>query len=53
VQNHDAVMGCLREAVFSFETAIRAYSVQDAYIYGFATQDKTLVFETGDSAGPR
>ena len=31
LRNHNAVMGCLREAGFSFETAIHAYSVQDAY----------------------
>jgi AcrR family transcriptional regulator len=51
LRNHNAVMGCLREAGFSFETAIHAYSVQDAYIYGFALQEKTLGFETPDSAG--
>jgi Tetracyclin repressor-like, C-terminal domain len=45
------MMGCLREAGFSFQTAIHAYSVQDAYIYGFALQEKTLGFETPDSAG--
>jgi hypothetical protein len=33
------------------ETAIHAYSVQDAYIYGFALQEKTLGFETPQSAG--
>ena len=46
LRNHNAVMGCLREAGFSFEEAIHAYSVQDAYIYGFALQEKTLGFET-------
>ena len=46
LRNHNAVMGCLREAGFSFEAAIHAYSVQDAYIYGFALQEKTLGFET-------
>ncbi len=49
--NHNAVMGCLREAGFSFEAAIHAYSVQDAYIYGFALQEKTLGFETPRDAG--
>jgi hypothetical protein len=38
LRNHNAVMGCLREAGFSFEMAVDAYSVQDAYIYGFALQ---------------
>jgi AcrR family transcriptional regulator len=49
--NHNAVMGCLREAGFSFQTAIHAYSVQDAYIYGFALQEKTLGFQTPGDAG--
>jgi AcrR family transcriptional regulator len=51
LRNHNAVMGCLREAGFSFETAIHAYSVQDAYIYGFALQEQDLGFETPESAG--
>ena len=51
LRNHNAVMGCLREAGFSFETAIHSYSVQDAYIYGFALQEQTLAFETPDDAG--
>ncbi len=51
LRNHDAVMGCLRKAGFSFEMAIHAYSVQDAYIYGFALQERDTAFETPDSAG--
>ena len=51
LRNHNAVMGCLRKAGFPFEMAIHAYSVQDAYIYGFALQEKDLAFETPDSAG--
>jgi AcrR family transcriptional regulator len=51
LRNHNAVMGCLRKAGFSFKTAIHAYSVQDAYIYGFALQDRDLGLETPDSAG--
>jgi hypothetical protein len=43
---HDAVLGCLREGGFSIEMAIQAYSVQDAYIYGFALQEKSLPFDT-------
>jgi AcrR family transcriptional regulator len=39
---HNAVLGCLRGAGFSVENAVHAYSVQDAYIYGFALQEKTL-----------
>jgi AcrR family transcriptional regulator len=51
LRNHNAVMGCLREAGFSFQTAIHAYSLQDAYIYGFALQEQTLALETPASAG--
>jgi len=51
LRNHNAVMGCLREAGFSFKLAIHAYSVQDAYIYGFAMQERDLGFETQHSAG--
>ena len=48
LRNHDAVMGCLREAGFSFRVAVHASSVLDAYIYGFALQEKNLPFETPD-----
>ncbi len=51
LRNHNAVMGCLREAGFSFVAAIHAYSVQDAYIYGFALQEQTLGFDTPGDAG--
>jgi AcrR family transcriptional regulator len=51
LRNHDAVMGCLRKAGFPFEQAIHAYSVQDAYIYGFALQERDLALDTPDSAG--
>ena len=43
---HDAVLGCLRKAGFSIEMAVQAYSVQDAYIYGFALQERTVEFGT-------
>lgn len=39
---HDAVLGCLLRAGFSAEIAVQAYSVQDAYIYGFALQERAL-----------
>src|ERR1700691_1424077 len=51
LRNHNAVMGCLRKAGFSFKMAIHAYSVQDAYIYGFALQERDTRFETPASAG--
>jgi AcrR family transcriptional regulator len=43
---HDAVLGCLRGAGFSLEETVQAMSVQDAYIYGFALQEKDVPFET-------
>ena len=45
---HDAVLGCLRRAGFSIPMSVQAYSVQDAYIYGFALQEKTLPTGTRD-----
>jgi AcrR family transcriptional regulator len=39
---HNAVLGCLRAAGFSFEMTVHAYSVQDAYIYGFALQESDM-----------
>ena len=45
---HEAALGCLRQAGFSIAAAIHAYSVQDAYIYGFALQERTLALETRD-----
>lgn len=50
-RHHNAVMGCLREAGFSFAMAVHAYSVQDAYIYGFALQEQTMPFETPEESG--
>jgi AcrR family transcriptional regulator len=45
---HDAVLGCLRGAGFSLEMTVHAYSVQDAYIYGFALQETDMTPETSD-----
>lgn len=42
---HDAVLGCLRAAGFSVEMTVHAYSVQDAYIYGFALQERDMSSE--------
>ena len=43
---HDAVLGCLLGAGFSDAMAVHAYSVQDAYIYGFALQQTDLSSQT-------
>ena len=47
---HNAVLGCLREAGFSIAETVQAYSVQDAYIYGFALQEKALPFEDAEES---
>jgi AcrR family transcriptional regulator len=46
----EAILRCLREAGFSVEMTIQAYSVQDAYVYGFALQEKSLPFETAEES---
>ena len=43
---HEAALVCLLSAGFSVEAAIHAYSVQDAYIYGYALQERTLALDT-------
>ena len=50
LQLHNAVVACLRNAGFSIPDAVHAYSVQDAYIYGFALQEKNLPFKTREEA---
>ena len=45
---HNAVLGCLRAAGFSLEMTVHAYSVQDAYIYGFALQEQDMTPESAD-----
>jgi AcrR family transcriptional regulator len=42
LRHHDAVIGCLRRAGFSLELTAHAYSALDAYIYGFAQQERSL-----------
>jgi AcrR family transcriptional regulator len=51
LRHHNAVMACLREAGFSFRTAVHAYSALDSYIYGFALQEKTLPLDTPQQSG--
>jgi AcrR family transcriptional regulator len=45
---HDACLGCLRAAGFSLEMTVHAYSVQDAYIYGFVLQEADMSPQTAD-----
>ena len=48
LRTHNAVLGCLRAAGFSLEATVHAYSVQDAYIYGFALQEADMSPETSE-----
>lgn len=48
LRHHDAVIGKLRSAGFSVAMAAHAYSLLDAYIYGFALTNVALPFESSD-----
>jgi hypothetical protein len=48
LRHHDAVLGCLRQAGFPIALAAHAYALLDSYIYGFALQEASLPFDTGD-----
>jgi AcrR family transcriptional regulator len=51
LRHHDAVIGCLRAAGFDMAMAAHAYSLLDAYLYGFALTKMNLPFEnTADIA---
>lgn len=50
LRHHNAVLGCLRDAGFSIELAAHAYSALDAYIYGFALQERGMPFETPEES---
>jgi hypothetical protein len=50
IKVREAILGCLREGGFSIEDTIQAYSVQDAYIYGFALQERSLPFESAEES---
>ncbi|GAA3173167.1 hypothetical protein GCM10020255_063000 [Rhodococcus baikonurensis] len=46
LRHHDAVIGTLRAAEFPVALAAHAFSIMDAYIYGFVLQEVSLPFET-------
>ncbi|NNC93841.1 MAG: TetR/AcrR family transcriptional regulator [Acidimicrobiia bacterium] len=46
----NAVLGSFREGGFSIEMAAHAFSVLDAYIYGFALQELSLPFDTAEES---
>lgn len=47
LRHHDAVIGRLRGAGLSIEMAAHAYSLMDAYIYGFAMNQASLPSDPG------
>ena len=46
--HHDAVLGCLRRAGFSWAMTGHAYALVDAYLYGFALQEANLPATGGE-----
>jgi AcrR family transcriptional regulator len=48
LRHHDAVIGSLRAGGFSVALAAHAFSALDSYIYGFALQEASLPFESGE-----
>ena len=50
LRHHDAVLGCLRAAGFSVALAAHAFSVLDAYVYGFVLTEVNLPFQPGEAA---
>jgi AcrR family transcriptional regulator len=50
LRHHDTVIGTLRRAGFSVVLTAHAFSAIDAYVYGFALQERSLPFETVEQA---
>lgn len=48
--HHEAVLACLRTGGFSVTMAAHAFSLLDAYIFGFVLQEQALPFETPEEA---
>jgi AcrR family transcriptional regulator len=46
LRHHDAMIGSFRSAGFDIAMAAHAYSLLDAYVYGFALTKMSLPFET-------
>ncbi|MEQ0564366.1 TetR/AcrR family transcriptional regulator C-terminal domain-containing protein [Amycolatopsis sp. NEAU-NG30] len=54
LRHHNAVLQCLRrDAGFPFRMAVHAYNLMDAYVYGFALQEKTLAGDIPAEAARR
>ncbi|XVV00326.1 TetR/AcrR family transcriptional regulator [Actinosynnema sp. CA-248983] len=50
LRHHDTVLGCLRHNGFPVPLAASAFSVLDAYVYGFVLTELNLPFEAGETA---
>lgn len=50
LEGHEAVQAALRAGGFSVRLAAHAFSVLDAYVYGFVGSEQQLPFEPGDGA---
>lgn len=49
LSHHEAVLACLRRGGFSVALASHAFSVLDAYVYGFVLTELNLPFEAGET----
>ncbi|MBM7798156.1 AcrR family transcriptional regulator [Microlunatus panaciterrae] len=49
MRHHDAMLGTLRAAGFTIETAAHAYVLINSYVYGFALQEAALPFDGPDA----
>lgn len=50
LHHHNSVLGCLRESGFGVALAAHAFSVIDAYVYGFVLTEQNLPFDDDDDA---
>lgn len=51
LHHHDAVIGVLRSGGFSVAGAAHAFALLDAFLFGFALQERNLPFDSGDDVG--
>ena len=50
LRHHDTVIGDAARAGFSVGLTAHAFSALDAYVYGFALQERSLPFDTPEEA---
>lgn len=50
LRHHNAVIGCLRHSGFSVPLAAHAFSLMDAYVFGFVLSEVNLPFDASTSA---